>query len=94
MSGYDNLIQRWRGMSYDDIARGWTSGDDPTQIVEKEKTQLQDACLQGVIKGATSGDIEAISWLEERNLITLPDFRARAGTPDAPAASGGEGRGG
>ena len=73
--GYRTLIETWVGMSWEEITDNWkppAKKEDYEAAVEGEKNKLANAILEGIIKRAQVGELDAVSWLEERGLLKLP----------------------
>ena len=73
--GYRTLIETWVGMSWEEITDNWkppAKKEDYEAAVEGEKTMLANAILEGIIKRAQAGELDAVNWLEERGLLKLP----------------------
>ena len=73
--GYRTLIETWVGMSWEEITNNWKTPakkEDYEAVVEGEKNKLANAILEGIIKRAQAGDLDAVNWLEERGLLKLP----------------------
>ena len=73
--GYRTLIETWVGMSWEEITDNWkppAKKEDYEAAVEGEKNKLANAILEGIIKRAQAGKLDAVNWLEERGLLKLP----------------------
>ena len=73
--GYRTLIETWVGMSWAEITDNWkppAKKEDYEAAVEGEKNKLANAILEGIIKRAQAGELDAVNWLEERGLLKLP----------------------
>ena len=73
--GYRTLIETWVGMSWEEITDNWkppAKKENYEAAVEGEKTMLANAILEGIIKRAQAGELDAVNWLEERGLLKLP----------------------
>ncbi len=73
--GYRTLIETWVGMSWEEITDNWkppAKKEDYEAAVEGEKNKLANAILEGIIKRAQAGELDAVNWLEERGLLKLP----------------------
>ena len=73
--GYRTLIETWVGMSWAEITDNWkppAKKKDYEAAVEGEKNKLANAILEGIIKRAQAGELDAVNWLEERGLLKLP----------------------
>ena len=73
--GYRTLIETWVGMSWEEITDNWkppAKKEDYEAAVEGEKNKLANASLEGIIKRAQAGELDAVNWLEERGLLKLP----------------------
>ena len=73
--GYRTLIETWVGMSWEEITDHWkppAKKEDYEAAVEGEKNKLANAILEGIIKRAQAGELDAVNWLEERGLLKLP----------------------
>ena len=73
--GYRTLIETWVGMSWEEITDHWkppAKKKDYEAAVEGEKNKLANAILEGIIKRAQAGELDAVNWLEERGLLKLP----------------------
>ena len=70
------LKQHWRGVSLQDIAAEYSpisaAPEDVSASIEGGRERLEDAVLDGIIKRAKAGELDAVAWLEGRGLISLP----------------------
>ena len=63
--GYRTLIETWVGMSWEEITDNWkppAKKEDYEAAVE-EKNKLANAILEGIIKRAQAGELDAVNWL-------------------------------
>ena len=73
--GYRTLIETWVGMSWEETTDNWkppAKKEDYEAAAEGEKNKLANAILEGIIKRAQAGELDAVNWLEERGLLKLP----------------------
>ena len=72
MSKYPCLVGRFQGMTAEEIKPAGTSLDDFDEALAGERWALREMALEGIIKRAEDGQVDAMEWLERHGAIVWP----------------------
>ena len=70
------LRETWMGSFPQDIGADLktpVSAEEIETTVSVQSRQLVADVLDGIVKRAKTGDLEAVAWLESRGLLEMPD---------------------
>lgn len=76
MSTYSALTQHLIGKSKEQITEAWqpAQAERFDEVIASQRSDLANAILRGIIKRAEEGHLDAVTWLESRGLVDLPDY--------------------
>ena len=70
-----SLKQYWRGIPSEIIGENLDPKATAVEVdvmVASERERIENDALDGIIKRAKAGELDAVTWLDERGFIDLP----------------------